>query len=100
VKRKLLLLIPLVLLAAFLVTLVVQAGASSNYRIDWMVPITGGSSSPSSGPSSSSSSYTVELTVGQTVIGEATSTTMINTMGFWHEDLYRFKVYMPYLSKP
>lgn len=95
-KRKILLLIPLILLAALLITLVVQAASSGNYRIDWMVPMTGNSRSDTA----ASSSYTVELTIGQTVIGDATSTTVISSMGYWQEDLHTFRVYMPYLSKP
>lgn len=52
---------------------------STNYRLDWFTPLTGGGGGPAS-----STNYAVNLTIGQTVTGAASSTNYGVSLGFWH----------------
>lgn len=70
-------------LAAVLLCLVVMgvgvlAMASTNYRLDWLVPLTGGG-----GGKVSSTHYVANVTVGQTAIGAVSSTNYRGSLGYW-----------------
>ena len=70
----------LLALAAFLLlTGSVLAMSSTNYRLDWYVPLTGGGGGPSS-----STNYAVNFTVGQSVIGASSSTDYAAGLGYWY----------------
>ena len=69
----------LLLLAALLI----PAGAllameSTHYRLAWFTPLTG-----SGGTAATSTNYAVNLTVGQSAIGTASSTAMTACLGYW-----------------
>jgi hypothetical protein len=68
----------LVLVACLLLTHSVLAMSSSNYQIDWMVPLSG------SGGRASSTNYAAQLTIGQTATGTSTSPGFQAGWGFWH----------------
>jgi opacity protein-like surface antigen len=68
----------------------VLAMSSPNYRLDWFTPLNTGA-----GGGAASASYGVEMTIGQTAIGEASSASYGTGLGFWYGLLDWFKVYLP-----
>ncbi len=54
------------------------AMSSTNYRLDWFVPMTG------SGGPASSAHYAANLTVGQTVSGGSSSAHYGMGLGYWY----------------
>ena len=86
-KRKILI---LVLLLTLLLVNAAQAMSSTNYRIDWLVPLTNGS-----GGAADSANYAVSYTVGQAAIGHSDSTNYDLSLGFWQEFLRRFFTWLP-----
>ena len=51
---------------------------SPNYRMDWLVPLSGG------GGVSQSANYAVHLTYGQTAVGSVDSTGYRANLGYWY----------------
>lgn len=73
-KRRTVIVMVIVML---LLTSGVQAQGSLNYRLDWLVPLSGG------GGESISPHYTVNLTIGQVAIGSSSSPGYQACLGFW-----------------
>jgi hypothetical protein len=73
-KRKALF---LVLLALTLLATSAQAMSSTNYKLEWYVPMTGG------GGAAASANYAVNFTVGQTAVGNMASANYSLELGFW-----------------
>jgi hypothetical protein len=71
--------IALILALAVCLALVGSALAmsSANYRIDWLIPLTGG------GGRGSSAHYSTHLSFGQTAVGLSTSPGYQAGMGYW-----------------
>jgi len=61
-----------------------------DYRLDWPTPLTGGGGGPAG-----SGSYAVNLTVGQTVIGDASSPNYQACLGYWCGTAGPWRVYLP-----
>ena len=55
------------------------AMSSTNFGLDWFVPLTNGG-----GGVVKSTNCSVDLTVGQTVIGDTTSDNFKTRLGYWH----------------
>jgi hypothetical protein len=68
----------------------VLAMSSANYRLDWFTPLTTGGGGPAT-----SSGYAVNFTVGQSVIGSASSANYAAGLGYWYGATPRFPVYLP-----
>ena len=85
----------LVLAGGLLLTTSVLAMSSTNYAVDWMVPLSGGG-----GGYASSASYVVHLTIGQTATGRASNDSFQAGLGFWYgmRD-YIMEVMLPLLQK-
>jgi len=66
------------------------AMSSSNYRLDWFTPLTGGG-----GGAASSANYAVNLTVGQTAIGASSSASYGVGLGYWYGAVVQYKVFLP-----
>jgi len=66
------------------------AMSSTNYRLDWFTPMTGGGGAPAS-----SVSYAVNLTVGQTVIGASSSANYGVGLGYWYGAVAQFRIFLP-----
>jgi len=66
------------LLCSLLLASGVLAMSSAGYRLDWLVPLTGGG-----GGSSSSARYAANVTVGQSVVGTASGATSRASLGYW-----------------
>jgi len=66
------------------------AMSSTNYRLDWFTPMTGGGGAPAS-----SASYAVNFTVGQTVIGASSSANYGAGLGYWYGAVAQFRIYLP-----
>ena len=66
------------------------AMSSANYRLDWFTPLTSGG-----GGSAGSASYSVNLTVGQTAIGSASSSSNHVCLGYWCGAVGQWRVYLP-----
>jgi hypothetical protein len=82
-----------------LIVLLVLAGSalamsSANYRLDWFTPMTGGGGGPAS-----SANYAVNFTVGQTVIGSASSSSYQACLGYWCGAGGLWRVYLPLVLK-
>jgi hypothetical protein len=82
--------LPLVLLICLVIAGSALAGSSENYRLDWFTPMTS-----SGGGTASSANYTVSFTVGQSVIGTASSGDYEVCTGFWCGLARAIKVYLP-----
>lgn len=67
-----------------------SAGSSENYRIDWMVPL-----SSSGGGPASSAHYTVNYTIGQSVVGAGSSESFASTLGFWYQQIHDWLIMLP-----
>jgi hypothetical protein len=81
------------MLSLLVVVLLLGAGgvlamSSTNYRLDWFTPLTGG------GGPASSANYAVNLTVGQSVIGTSSSTNYAVGLGYWY-GIGRYRTYLP-----
>ena len=72
----------------------VLAMSSANYRLDWFTPLTGGG-----GGAAGSASYAVNLTVGQTAIGSASSSSYQACLGYWCGAVGQWRVYLPLITK-
>ena len=90
-KRKAILLILLFLL---LLATGAQAMNSANYALDWMIPLTSGG-----GGTVASTNYTMQYSVGQSVIGESDSTNYATNMGFWQNFITTLRAWVPVVFK-
>jgi hypothetical protein len=90
-KRKAMLFILLLLL---LLVHGVQAMSSTNYAMDWLVPLTG-----NGGGAASSAHYAANFTVGQTAINASTSANYGIGLGFWYGILPNYRVRLPLIIK-
>lgn len=90
-KRKTLVL--LAALSCILLTGKALAMDSTNYRLDWFTPLTGG------GGAASSTSYAISFTVGQTVIGTSDSASYAGCLGYWCSTAAEHKIYLPLVLK-
>ena len=82
-----------------LTTILLLAGSalamsSTNYRLDWFTPMTGGGGAPAS-----SASYAVNFTVGQTAIGGASSSSYRACLGYWCGAVGQWQVYLPLILR-
>ena len=93
-KKKTLFILSLIILLALVLPQVAQAMDSENYSIDWMVPLTG-----AGGRQVSSENYSLNLTVGQSVVGSAESASYQTRLGFWQDFLSIMKIYLPLVLK-
>ncbi len=87
--KRTLIVIAGVLLGSLLLSGVALAMSSANYRLDWLVPLTGGGGGPAG-----SANYAVNLTVGQSAIGAAQSTNYKGCLGYWC-GIAQYRVYLP-----
>lgn len=82
-----------VLIAVLLVGLLVVGSAlamfSTNYRLDWFTPLSGGGGGPTS-----SADYAANFTVGQTAIGVASSSSYQACLGYWCGGS-SYRIYLP-----
>ena len=85
--------IGLLLLLLFLLVSDALAMSSTNYRLDWFVPLTG-----SGGSEMSSTHYHAYVTIGQTAIGASTSTNYRVGLGYWY-GLLQSRVYLPLILR-
>lgn len=84
----------LILLVCFLLTSTVMAMSSTNYAIDWMVPLTGG------GGPASSENYALNLTVGQTASRSSESASYQAGLGYWYgAGKTAWEVFLPLMLK-
>ena len=84
----------LAVLLCILLTGSALAMSSTNYRLDWFTPMTGGGGGPAV-----STNYAVNLTVGQTAIGASSSTNYQVGLGYWYGVGQQFQVYLPIVLK-
>jgi len=78
-----------ILLCILLTTGIVWAMSSTNYRLDWFTPLTGGGGGPTD-----STNYAANFTVGQTARGQSSSTNYGACLGYWCGEI-EHKVYLP-----
>jgi hypothetical protein len=83
-----------VLVALLLLTSSALAMRSTNYRLDWFTPLTGGGGGPAG-----SASYAVNLTVGQTAIGASSSANYGAGLGYWYGAVAQFRIFLPVVLK-
>ena len=76
-KKAALLLLTLAILSTIL-TQSVSAMSSTNYSLEWFTPLTTGA-----GGKSASTNYIMDLTIGQSAIGSASSTNYRVGLGYW-----------------
>ncbi len=84
----------LALTAILLLAGSVLAMSSTNYRLDWLTPMTGGGGAPAS-----SASYAVNFTVGQTAIGASSSANYGAGLGYWYGAVAQFRIFLPVVLK-
>ena len=65
------------------------AMSSTNYRLDWFAPLT------SSGGPAGSTHYAGDFSVGQSVVGHASSTGYTAGLGYWYGAAGGYQVYLP-----
>jgi hypothetical protein len=85
------------LVLALLLALASDAFAmtSTNYRMDWFVPLVGGGSG-----ASSSTNYKANFTVGQTANGASSSPNYAVGLGFWYgADVCLSCLYLPLIQR-
>jgi len=79
--------------AVLLVASQVLAISSTNYRLDWYVPLAGGASG-----SASSTNYAIDFTVGQSAIGTSASTSFDGCLGYWCT-AFEQRIFLPLVLK-
>lgn len=89
-NRKRMISLALGLLCALVLTGSALAMYSANYRLDWFTPLTGGGGGPAA-----SDHYAVNLTVGQTAIGAASSSGYQACLGYWCGVGEQWRAYLP-----
>ena len=72
----------------------VLAMSSTNYRLDWFTPLTGGG-----GGAANSANYAVNFTVGQSARGTSSSTNYAGCLGYWCGAEVEYSVYLPIILK-
>jgi len=88
---KRMLIVLLCLLCGLLLAGRALAMSSTNYRLDWFTPLTGGGGGPAG-----STNYAVNFTVGQSAIGASTSTNYRGCLGYWCGAVAaQYRVYLP-----
>ncbi len=80
----------LALVIVLLLTSRALAMSSDHYRLDWFTPLTSGG-----GGAASSTNYAVNFTIGQSVIGMASSTNYGGCLGYWCGAAAQYRVYLP-----
>ncbi len=80
----------LALLGTLLLAGVALAMSSTNYRLDWFTPLTGGG-----GGAASSTNYAINFTVGQSATGASSSTNYGSCLGYWCGADVEYKIYLP-----
>ena len=84
-----------ILVVFLLLTGSVLAMSSTNYRLNWFTPLTGGG-----GGAASSTNYAANFTVGQSAIGASTGATYNACLGYWcGNSNSRYTVYLPLTLK-
>ena len=83
----------LMLIGLLLFASTALAMSSANYRLDWFTPLT------SSGGLASSSNYAGNFSVGQSVIGYASSPGYAVGLGYWYGATGGYRVYLPLIMK-
>ncbi len=66
------------------------AMSSADYRLDWFTPMTG-----TGGEEISSANYGANFTVGQTVVGAASSANYGGCLGYWCGVPAEHRIYLP-----
>ena len=92
-KRKWISLL-VVILCAFLLAGNVLAMSSSGYMLEWYTPLTGGG-----GGEASSENFAVNLTIGQTVIGNSSSASYGSGLGYWYGLLKEWLTHLPVILR-
>jgi hypothetical protein len=87
--RRSILLVLLLLLATDALAM-----SSTNYRLDWLTPLTGGG-----GGTASSAQYAVNLTVGQAVVGNSASVNYQVGLGYWYGDFWGGRLFLPLIKQ-
>ncbi|HEY6073910.1 MAG TPA: hypothetical protein VIV15_11065 [Anaerolineales bacterium] len=72
----------------------VLAMNTTNYRVDWLLPLTGGGAGPAN-----SSLYSANVTIGQTNIGSAGSTSYMLCAGYWCGIPAQFLLRLPVIQR-
>lgn len=81
----------LALIALLLVSSVALAMSSANFRLDWFTPLTG-----AGGAALSSTNYTMNFTIGQSVIGASSSANYKSSLGYWvYQAAVIYYLYLP-----
>jgi len=91
-KRKTILLALLIIF--LLLTSSALAMSSTNYKLDWFVPLTG-----SGGSEMSSTNYKAYVTVGQTAIGASASANYGACLGYWCGQLPGGRLHLPLIMR-
>jgi hypothetical protein len=89
VKRITLIVIALLLLGGSALAM-----SSTNYALDWFVPLTGSGGGPVS-----SAHYAADFTVGQVVIGAASSANYTAGLGYWYGIGSRYQIFLPIILR-
>lgn len=90
-KRKAIL---LTLVLFLLLAQAAQAMSSTNYALDWMIPLTSGG-----GGRAVSDHHIVNYSVGQTTVGQAHSANFAVRMGFWQRFMRSMRLLLPIIIK-
>jgi len=90
--RTRIIVIGLLLAALFLLAGVAQATSSANYRLDWVVPLSGG------GGAAVSDGYILDASYGQAFIGTRASENYRVVLGFWSRAAQHLPVFLPVIG--
>ena len=93
-SKRTLIVIAGILICGLLVSAVALAMSSNNYRLDWFTPATSGG-----GGAADSTNYAINLTVGQSAIGQSSSTNYGGCLGYWCGLDVGCSVYLPLVMR-
>jgi hypothetical protein len=83
-------LLALTLLLLLLLTSATSAMESTNYRLDWFTPLTGGA-----GGAVSSTNYAINFTIGQSAAGTFSGTNYGVCLGYWCGGATQYRIFLP-----
>jgi hypothetical protein len=93
-RKRLLVAIVVVMLGGLLLVQIALAMSSTNYKLDWFTPLTGGGGGPAT-----SAHYAANFTVGQAVVGAPASTNYKVGLGYWYGVAGGYRIYLPLILK-
>jgi hypothetical protein len=89
-SKQMTIVIAVAITCILLLTSAVLAMESDNYALEWFTPLTS-----NGGGAASSANYTINFTVGQSVVGTSDGASYDGCLGYWCGGAAEYRIYLP-----